>query len=125
MLRVKLPHLDEWNLRRREILGTYAASSSGSALVVSPPHDGDVAHLAVGRAPDRATCIAQMEQAGVTTAVHYPVSDDQQPGFGRPHRIQPLPVTHQAAGEVLSVPCFALLREDEVRHVCEVLNLVC
>lgn len=124
VLRVKLPYLDEWNDRRRDVVRTYTASSSGSALTFPALHAGDVGHLAVARTPDRASCAQQLERAGVATAVHYPVSDDQQPGFGMATRAQPLYVTHQASQEVLSLPCFALLREDELRHVCEVLSRV-
>jgi len=121
-LRVKLPHLDAWNARRRDILSAYAAAADGTAVTVAPPAPGDVAHLAVSRHPDRAGFAARLAALGVGSAVHYPVADHLQEALGA--RVGPTgaPAVEQACQEVLSLPCFAQLTDAEVDQVCDALR---
>ena len=54
VLRVKLPRVDAWNARRREIARRYAATIANPAIVLPPPDDeSDVVHLYVVRAKAR------------------------------------------------------------------------
>jgi dTDP-4-amino-4,6-dideoxygalactose transaminase len=121
-LRVKLPHVDGWNERRRAILAAYAAAAEGTALSMPAPGPGDVGHLAVGRHPDRDALVARLGDLGVSAAVHYPVADHRQPAFGA--RVGPTGAAEaeRACAEVLSLPCFAYLSDQEVDRVCEALR---
>ncbi|MCA0144463.1 DegT/DnrJ/EryC1/StrS aminotransferase family protein [Blastococcus sp. LR1] len=118
LLRVKLPHLAGWNARRREIVAEYARAAEGTELVLHPPAAGDVGHLAVGRHPRRDEFAARLAEAGVATAVHYPVPDHRQPALTV--RVGPTgaEAVEQACAEVVSLPCFALLTDAEVEAVC-------
>lgn len=119
VLTAKLPHLDGWNARRREVLSAYAAAADGTALTVAPPAAGDVAHLAVGRHPDRSAFAERLAELGVGTAVHYPVPDHRQIAFHA--RVGPTGTRQvdQACQEVISLPCFAQLSDAEVDRVCD------
>jgi dTDP-4-amino-4,6-dideoxygalactose transaminase len=78
-------------------------------------------HLAVFRTPTREADRAHLSAAGIATDIHYPVPDHMQPVLaGRPP--VSLPVTEAAADEVLTLPCFPLLTDDEVDRVCEALR---
>ena len=118
-LRVKLPHVDAWNARRRAILGAYADAADGTPLSLPAPADGDVAHLAVGRHPRREEFARRMAELGVATAVHYPVADHLQPALGAHPGPTGADEAARACAEVISLPCFGYLTDAEVDRVCE------
>ncbi|MEP6482198.1 MAG: DegT/DnrJ/EryC1/StrS family aminotransferase [Rhodoglobus sp.] len=119
-LRLRLPQLDGFNERRREIVSRYgrAATRVDRALLQILPADGPqhVAHLAVGRSTKRDDVRRQLLDLGVRTDVHFPVPDYDQPGFAV-QRVT-LPVTSRVSGEVLSLPCFPEMTEQEIDDVC-------
>jgi dTDP-4-amino-4,6-dideoxygalactose transaminase len=123
-LRVKLPHVDGWNSRRREIVSAYADAAAGTSLTLPMPAAGDVGHLAVGRHPRRDEFARQLGERGVATAVHYPVADHLQPALGA--RPGPTGATEaeRSCAEVISLPCFAYLTDAEVEHVCAAIRRV-
>jgi dTDP-4-amino-4,6-dideoxygalactose transaminase len=122
ILRVRLPHLDAWNARRREILQRYHHAAAGPRVRVLPPTGEDhVAHLAVALTDDRATIRAQLAEQGIATDVHYPVPDHRQQVVTGAMRAVPLPVTDWASERIFSLPCFPELTDSEVDHVCAAL----
>ena len=124
ILRAKLPHLDGWNARRREIASIYSAALAGQA-VEYPLDFGEayVAHLYVIRCPSREQVRAALKQRGVETDIHYPVPDHlQEAARGTLAADTQLPVTEQAAGEVLTLPCYAELEDDEISAVTTALQ---
>jgi dTDP-4-amino-4,6-dideoxygalactose transaminase len=115
ILRAKLPYLDGWNARRREI-----ASAYNKALGL-PANAGEdyVAHLYVMRTAARDTVRAAMAARGIATDIHYPVPDHLQDAA--PRSDVHLPATEQAAREVLTLPCYPELTAGEVAAVSEAL----
>ncbi len=122
ILRTKLPHLDGWNARRREIAAAYSGALAGQP-VECPGEFGEdyVAHLYVIRCQARDHVQAALKARGIATDVHYPVPDHLQEAArrarGRAAATAQLPVTEQAAGEILTLPCYAELADDEVTAV--------
>jgi dTDP-3-amino-2,3,6-trideoxy-4-keto-D-glucose/dTDP-3-amino-3,4,6-trideoxy-alpha-D-glucose/dTDP-2,6-dideoxy-D-kanosamine transaminase len=117
VLRVRLRRLDALNSRRRAIAERYRESLSGAEVCMAQAGEDDyVAHLAVARAPRRDTFAALLNERGIATAVHYPVSDHRQPFIGLPALT--LPVTEAAAAQVITLPCYPELENDEVDTVC-------
>jgi dTDP-4-amino-4,6-dideoxygalactose transaminase len=126
VLRVKLPHLDGWNARRREIVARYAeVLGRGRRRMVHGSATGSpsyVGHLAVMITADREADRAAFTEAGVRTDVHYPVPDHRQPVLADDAADVRLPVTEQAAEQILTLPCFAEMTETEIERVCDVLR---
>lgn len=121
VVRVKLPFLQGWNERRREIHRRYQGAAGPGVRVVHDAAGGDfVAHLAVVETDDRAAVAAAFERAGIRTDVHYPVPDHRQPAVVR--SAPQLPVTESMADRVLSLPMFPELTADEVGRVETVLR---
>ena len=121
VLRARLPRLDDWNRRRREIVGRYAEALSRTA--VEMVHDGEedyVAHLAVARTPHRAALAAALAAQGIGTDVHYPVPDHRQPAGATSQGA--LPVTEAASRQVLSLPCYPALESWELDTICATLT---
>jgi dTDP-4-amino-4,6-dideoxygalactose transaminase len=82
-----------------------------------------VFHLYVIRTSARDEMRAYLNQRGVGTGIHYPVpchlqppcaSFDTEPGG--------LPVTEQLAGEILSLPMFPELRDEEIDYTVNVIR---
>ena len=123
VLRAKLPHLDRWNRRRREIAVRYTKEIRHPHIVVPPFTDdgSDIAHLYVVRAKARESLREHLKADGVATDIHYPIPDHRQPGAGiMPQR--GLARTDRACAEVLSLPCYPELTDDEIDAVVTACN---
>jgi aminotransferase EvaB len=117
ILLARLPLLDGFNERRREIIARYADAAQGGPLRVLPAIGvHHVAHLAVALAPDRDAARAALTVHGVQTDIHFPVADHMQSGFEAD--AQSLPITERLSKEVLSLPCFPELTDEEISYVC-------
>jgi dTDP-4-amino-4,6-dideoxygalactose transaminase len=124
ILRAKLPHLDGWNARRREIAATYSAALAGTG-VECPRDFGEsyVAHLYVIRSRERDRVRAALQACGVATDIHYPVPDHlQEAARGTPAADALLPATERASREVLTLPCYAELKDEEISAVAGALR---
>jgi aminotransferase EvaB len=121
VLRTRLPRLDADNARRRSIVARYAAAAPADVRVLFQDDETYVGHLAVAVVSGRRDVLAQrLSERGIATAVHYPVPDHRQGVVARLLALDPdLPATEQACDQVLSLPCFPELTDDEVGQVCD------
>jgi len=134
VLRVKLKHLDEWNQKRRTLACRYhgllvngglvqadAQSVSSRApitLLASVPEAFHIYHQYVIRAWRREELRVFLTQQGIATEVYYPVPLHLQECFAYlGYRVGDLPESERAAKEVLALPMFPELREDEQQRV--------
>jgi dTDP-4-amino-4,6-dideoxygalactose transaminase len=76
-----------------------------------------VHHLAVVRVPARDQVAVDLAAMGVQTQVHYPIPCHRQVPYLR-FADGPLPVAERCAGEVLSLPMFPHMTDDQVEQVC-------
>jgi dTDP-4-amino-4,6-dideoxygalactose transaminase len=125
ILRVKLRHLPAWTEARRRIAARYSAGLQGCpvALPVETPGARHVFHQYTIRTPRRDALAQHLAGAGIGTACHYPLPIPGQPLF-RELGYDPAayPAAWAAAREVLSLPCFPELRDDEVDTVAGVIR---
>jgi dTDP-4-amino-4,6-dideoxygalactose transaminase len=124
MLRVKLPHLDDWNDRRRTHALRYDEALAELPLVRPATRDGveHVWHLYVVRVPSRELIRDRLAREGIQTGIHYPVPVHLQPAYGAlGHSRGSFPVTEAAADEILSLPMYPELPEHAPRRVAEAL----
>jgi dTDP-4-amino-4,6-dideoxygalactose transaminase len=122
ILRAKLPHLETWNERRRELAARYGEALAGTS-VRAPQEVGQgrhVYHLFVVRVPRRDAFRAKLAERGVETAVHYSTPVHLQPAY-RDLRHAGLPVSERLAGEIVSIPLHPDLNAAEAEHVAEAL----
>ena len=126
ILRVKLRHLDAQNVRRQTIAGAYDVALAGGE--VRPPARragaGHVFHQYVVRVPDRAAVQARLRAAGIGTGVHYPMPVHLQPAYRGRVVLGPSGCTasERASAEVLSLPMFPELTNEQVEIVCAALS---
>ncbi len=123
LLSVKLPHLDAWNERRCQVALRYSNGIVHPGIRVPTVTRGrDVAHLYVVRSAHRDALREHLAQQGIGSEVHYPTPDHRQPILASRCSETSLPVTEQACAEVLSLPCFPELRDDEIDAVIAACN---
>ena len=123
VLRAKLPYLAGWNVRRRAIADRYHGAIRNAAVELPPPSDpAYVAHLYVVRTAERDALRSHLSAAGIASEVHYPVPDYRQPALAGRAPSEALPATEAACREVLSLPCFPEMSDEEVDTVAEAVN---
>jgi dTDP-4-amino-4,6-dideoxygalactose transaminase len=128
ILRVKLPHLDAENESRRGIAAIYQSVLAGVGPVL-PKKGLDVAHVFhqyVIQTPRRDALKAYLRERGIGTLIHYPVPVHHQPAYaGRSRGEEHLPNTEKIAGQILSLPMFPELREEQVRTIAREIREWC
>lgn len=114
ILRVKLRHLENWTERRRACATRYRELLGGLPLRLPAEPDGGraVYHLFTVATERRDALQKYLDERGIATAVHYPTPIHLQ----GPYRGGPigLPATERAAAEVLSLPLFPEMTDDEL-----------
>jgi dTDP-4-amino-4,6-dideoxygalactose transaminase len=120
ILRVKLPHIDQWNERRRQIAEHYDQMLTGVAGVVTPhkaPYARHAYHQYTVRIVDgrRDAVHNRLAEAGIATMIYYPVPVHQLPVYSWLNFN--LPLTEAAAGEVLSLPIWPQLSQTVQERV--------
>jgi dTDP-4-amino-4,6-dideoxygalactose transaminase len=127
ILRVKLTRLDDDNARRQAIAERYDSGLADAGLVLPRRRVGSthVFHLYVVRSEDRAELQSFLRDRGIGTLVHYPVPVHQQPAYATRVRVPHggLRETERTAREVLSLPMFPELGQDEVRAVISAIRV--
>jgi dTDP-4-amino-4,6-dideoxygalactose transaminase len=119
----KLARVDAWTRRRVAVADRYRdqLGSTGVKLTGVAPAARHVYHLFVVRLAERDRVRVELGRRGIQTGVHYPVPCHLQPPLQR-FATGPLPVAEQAAQELLSLPLFPHMTNDQVDVVCDVLG---
>jgi dTDP-4-amino-4,6-dideoxygalactose transaminase len=134
VLRVKLKHIDEWNQKRRIIACRYHGLMAGAGLtkaegtsvdqqypiafLATLPKAHHIYHQFVVRAHRRDELRDFLIARKIGTEVYYPLPLHLQECFAYlGYRAGDLPESERAAKEVLALPIFPELREDEQQRV--------
>jgi dTDP-4-amino-4,6-dideoxygalactose transaminase len=125
VLRAKLRRLDAWNAARREAAARYHRFLAGWQKIELPrtlPGNEHTWHLYVVRVPDRDRVLAELAAAGIEAGIHYPVPIHLTPAFaGLGYRHGAFPVAEKAAPELLTLPLFPEITEEQQRRVVSAL----
>jgi dTDP-4-amino-4,6-dideoxygalactose transaminase len=139
VLRVKMKHIDQWNARRREIASCYDRLFREAGLADARPNGkslaqderpvrllstssqaGHIFHQYVVRVPKRDKLRQFLTDRKIGSEIYYPVPLHLQQcftylGYGPGE----LPVSESATQDVLALPIFPELREDEQQRVVQ------
>ena len=122
-LRVKLPHLDAWNARRRALVEQYKAALKDVpelTLPAVPEWAGPVWHQFVVAHPRRDALQKHLGQAGIGTLIHYPVPPHLSDAYAdRRGKRGDYPLAERLADTVLSLPIGPHLTAAEVETVAQ------
>jgi dTDP-4-amino-4,6-dideoxygalactose transaminase len=124
ILRIKLRHLTKWNGQRRAAAKQYDAMlASLSESVLAPQemkYSKSVYHLYVVRTESRDELQKHLTEAGIGTGIHYPIPIHLQKAYvSMGWKEGDYPETESAAKEILSLPMFGGLDENQLKLVTD------
>lgn len=126
ILRSKLPYLESWNRRRREIASRYHSELPSARLQLPRIQEGctHVFHQFVVRSPERDLLRSHLLARGVEAGIHYPKPVHLQSAYaGRlAVGVSGLRCTEDISGQILSLPVHHDLTDDEVTRVIETIK---
>jgi dTDP-4-amino-4,6-dideoxygalactose transaminase len=123
ILRVKLPHLEAWNDARRRLAEAYTVGLEKISSLACPTEAEGSHHVFnqyTVRAARRDELKRYLAEQGIGTAIHYPMSLPAQEAFsGGGYKEGTFPESDRAAREVLSLPMFPELTDEEVDRIVQ------
>jgi dTDP-4-amino-4,6-dideoxygalactose transaminase len=123
VLRAKLPLLPLWNELRCEAAARYDTLLDSLEPVITPralPENAHVWHLYVVRVPERDRVLQALQRAGIGSGIHYPIPIHLAGAFGDlGYGPGSFPVAEKLAGEILSLPLYPGIGEDQQTRVAE------
>src|SRR5215813_801848 len=125
--RVELRNLDNLNEHRRRVAAHYNERLSP---VVDTPPEKEWAHavyhmyvIRIPRSRDRDEVAKHLQSKGISTGIHYPVANHQQPAITKLYSDLPkLPRTEQIVHKILSLPIYGELPMEDVDYVCDAVS---
>lgn len=118
--RIQLQRLSEFVQRRRNRAAMYREwlTDVPVHLPKEAPRASHAYHLFVVRTPERDAVKAFLQGAGISSEIHYPIPCHRQPAFQNRFPVGLLPRTERLCHEILSLPMFPELTDQEVDYVC-------
>ena len=120
--RVQLETLENKNKRRREIVSLYKKFLNEDCILSENPKGMSVYHQIVLKHKKRDEIFSHLLKNNIGIAIHYPIPIHRQPlyknlGYN-------LPISEKFSNEVVSLPSYPGLEDDNVKVVCEKINEV-
>lgn len=122
VLSVKLQILDDWNTRRRTIAQRYSTAFSKAGLLPPfvPEWADPVWHLYVLRHPHRDSFQKRLQDAGITTVIHYPIPPHLQNAYAElGYKLDSFPLSEALAQEIISLPMCPAQTDEQTEYVIE------
>jgi dTDP-4-amino-4,6-dideoxygalactose transaminase len=126
ILSAKLPHLETWTAARRRVAARYDRALAGIDGLRTPYRADDrshVYHLYVVRANRRDALRERLSSLGIGTMLNYPRALPFYPAYARlGHTPADFPNAYAAQGEILSLPIFPEMSDQEIDTVCDAIR---
>ena len=120
--RVQLRHLDEKNSRRREIVSIYRKNLSDDCILPENKDGKSVYHQIVLKHEKRDEIRKELTNNDIGSAIYYEKLIHQQPVYEKYG--YKLPNSEKFSREVLSLPSYPLLTDDQALKICEHVNKI-
>ncbi len=127
VLRVKLAHIEQWTEERRANAAVYDELLAQTPEIVTPyadPRGRHVYHLYVVQVPgDRQRTFDFLRESGIGAGIHYPIPCHLQPALAHlGYKEGDFPHTEHAARQIISLPMFPELTQEQMEQVAETLH---
>ena len=120
ILRVKLRHLESWTKARQSHAKQYdeQLANSGMKTPKVMPYSRHVYHVYAVRTHQRDALQQQLQQQGIQTGIHYPIPVHLMPAYADlGYQVGDFPCSELAAKEVLSLPMYAEISDNQLTTV--------
>ncbi len=125
ILNIKLKHLDDWNAARRSHAAIYSDSLANHDFIVPAldPRSTHIFHLYVVRTGYRDELQKHLASLGIQTGIHYPIPIHLQEAYSDLGlKRGAFPVTETLADEILSLPMFPELTQQQIELVLDAVS---
>lgn len=125
LLRVKLQYLDKWNNDRKRIAKLYLDGIKNSKITVPfvPEYTDPNWHVFIVRTEKRDELQNFLKENGIGTIIHYPIPMHLQVAYADlGFKKGDFPIAEKIADEVISLPMWYGMKEEEIEHVIEKIN---
>lgn len=126
LLRVKLTHLEAFNAERCRLAARYDAELTNPCLQkpkIRPGADSSWHQYVVHLPGCRDAMAAYLKEKGIGTIIHYPIPPHMSQAYAYlGHKRGDFPLAERYADEVLSLPMYNGMTEDEQGYVIETIN---
>ena len=122
ILRVKLPHLDKWNAKRREIAKIYDENLKDTELVtpVIQEENESVYHMYILQSENREAILEKLKEKGVATGVYYPVPLHLQKVYKNlGYKEGDMPVAEYLSHRTFAIPVYPELNDEQVNYIID------
>ena len=121
VLSVKLRYLQEWNERRAQNAKIYVERLRNACVQLPeiPPGREHNFHLFVVRVQNRDGLRHYLQECRIGTGIHYPQPLHLTPAYSACPQRASLPVSETLSSEILSLPMYPELTENQIHEVCE------
>ena len=118
--RIQLRTLDEKNKRRRELASLYKKFLGEGCMLNENPKGTSVYHQIIIKHKRRDEIFSHLLKNNIGAAIHYPTPIHKQSLYE--NLGCSLPISEKFSNEVLSLPSFPQLKDDDVKMICEKIN---
>jgi dTDP-4-amino-4,6-dideoxygalactose transaminase len=123
VLDIKLKYLDQWNEARRQHAKRYIHKLQNVEEITLPHIPSEVEpvwHIFAIRAKNRDQLQAYLHEYGISTGIHYPIPIHLLKSYRNlEYEKGDFPLTESIAEELLSLPMFAELSDEQIDFICE------
>jgi perosamine synthetase len=120
--RIQLKFLDSYNKKRKKIANFYRKKLNLDCLLDETPYGVSVYHQIVIRHKQRDAIMKHLEKSNIGSMIHYPVPIHKQPLYSK-YNLS-LPESELFCNEILSLPSFPLLTDEQMKIIVEKVNEV-
>ncbi len=125
VLSVKLKYLDEWSQKRRKHASFYNELLADTDVITPRVADYSkhVYHIYCIRSKVRDKVIKALNDNNIAAGIHYPVPLHLQPCYGYlPYKKGDFPVTEKITREILSLPIYPELTDEQIEVICRIVK---
>ena len=125
VLRVKLPRLERWNVRRKELADIYRRTLAGARVELQTGGASceRVDHLFVVYVDNRDAVRTRLEERGVQTGIYYPLPIHlQKPYQSLGYQRGDLPRVESACERVISMPLYPEMSDEQAHYAAQTLR---
>ena len=122
-LNVKLKHIDKMINERQRIANLYLKGINNDKIILPTvgTNRNHVWHIFAIRTKNRNKLKKYLEQNGILTVIHYPISIAMQKAYEN-YNLDNLPIAKMISDEELSLPMYYGMSDDEINYVIDIVN---
>lgn len=122
ILKVKLPHLDKWNSRRRDIAKIYNEKLKNSRVEtpIIREENESIYHQYVLQSDNRDEILNKLKEQGIATGIYYPVPLHLQKVYkDLGYKEGDMPVAEYLSHRTFAIPVYPELTEEQVNYIVD------